>query len=242
MGKDDRAAQAGEEERAEEVDAVAMEAIRQALLATTLRIAGADRINPIGILGNESNARYFVKLSQGNDTVQDVVLFRYRDYHRDYEMLRVLEEVAGNLEALRVLTIRFLYGRRDEKDDDEDDPEVAESLYWQAFAGALSRVRHPIELRLDGDCCDDIYFTNFAVAIQGLPTIRTFRSSDEVPWEDANTLMSALASLPSLENVTLGCFYYERRSPGGEFPGLTNLLKSPSLRSIEFSGFNFTNS
>jgi hypothetical protein len=168
------------------------------------------------------------------------VLYQYRDYHRDYKMLRVLGEGFGNLEALRVLTIRLEYGRRDERDDYEDDPDVAGSLYWQAFADALGRVRHPIEVRLDEESCDNMYFTKFAVAIQGVSTIRTFRSGEDVPWEDADILMSALASLPSLENVILGCFYYERRPPAGEFPGLTNLMKSPSLRSIEVSELPFT--
>jgi hypothetical protein len=41
--------------------------------------------------------------------------------------------------------------------------------------------------------------------------------------------------------VTLGSFSYEaEHPPAGEFPGLTNLLKLPSLRSIEFSGVHFT--
>jgi hypothetical protein len=247
---DDRAAEAGEEEQAEEVDAVAMEEIRQALLATTLRIGGAERIHPIGILSNEilgneilSNARSFVNLSQGNDTVQEVVIYQCRYYHRDYETLRMLGEVVGNLEALQRLTIYQMYGRRNNRTDHED-PEVAESLYWQAFAGVLGRVRHPIELRLDGGFCDDEpnYLNNFAVAIQSLPTIRTFHSERHaVQWRFADTFMSTLASLPSLENVTLGSFSYEaQRPPHGDLPGLTNLLKSSSLRSIEFSGIEFT--
>jgi hypothetical protein len=53
--------------------------------------------------------------------------------------------------------------------------------------------------------------------------------------------MSALASLPSLENVTLGSFggYEDGFHPHCAFRALTNLLKSPSLRSIEFSTSNF---
>jgi hypothetical protein len=61
-----------------------------------------------------------------------------------------------------------------------------------------------------------------------------------VPWEDANTFMFALASLPSLEKVNMGCFHYEGLPPVGEFPGLTNLMKSQSLRSINFSELPFT--
>jgi hypothetical protein len=51
--------------------------------------------------------------------------------------------------------------------------------------------------------------------------------------------MFALASLPSLENVTLGSFAfgYEEAS---EFRGLRILMKPQSLRSIEFSQIHFT--
>jgi hypothetical protein len=91
------------------------------------------------------------------------------------------------------------------------------------------------------DYYEEIDLTNFALAIQGVSTIQTFHADcDMIFWESINTLTSSLASLPSLENVTLGYFYYEGRPPAGEFPGLTNLLKSPSLRSIKFSQFDFT--
>jgi hypothetical protein len=226
----DRAAEIDEEEETEEVDDVEMEEeIRQALLETTLDI-GSMREGATGVF---DNARSFVKLSQGNDTVQQVVINLYRDYHRDTKMLRVL----GNLEALRVLTIRFqLY--EDEEGDDHAEREVAESLYWQAFAGALVQLRHHIELRLDGEYRKETDFTYFAAAIQGVSTIRTFHSDkDTVEWESINTLLYALASLPSLEKVTLGDFFNEDKD---RYPGLTNLLKSPSLRSIEFSKIYFT--
>jgi hypothetical protein len=233
------ALEAGEEEQTEAIDNVAMEKIRQALRGTTLEIE-ADLRRPLEIL---ANARSFVELSQGNNTVQDVVLYRCtrRYYNHDYETLRVLGEVVGNLEALQRLTIYLIYGSRNNRTEHED-PEVAESLYWQAFAGVLGRVRHPIELRLYGQFFGDTFLHNFAAAMQGASTIRTFRSGQEVvPWEKSDILMSALASLPSLENVTLESFDYdEDLPPTGGFPGLTNLLKSPSLRSIEFSGIKFT--
>jgi hypothetical protein len=53
-------------------------------------------------------AEYFVKHSQGNDTVQEVVLYLAEDRHRDYKLLRLLAEGFGNLGALRVVLIRFL--------------------------------------------------------------------------------------------------------------------------------------
>jgi hypothetical protein len=85
-----------------------------------------------------------------------------------------------------------------------------------------------------------IVFSSFI----GVSTIRTFHSAkDAVSWEYADMLMDTLASLPSLKKLTLGSFSGEAPhagGPDGEFPELTNLLESSSLRSVEFSEFNFT--
>jgi hypothetical protein len=221
------APEAGEEELAKAVHAVEMETIRQALLETNLEIGEIGDVNKI-----YGNARSFVKLSQGNDTVQEVVLYQYDDYHRDYKTLRVLGKGFGNLEALQVLTIRKVYYEdRNGTNDDDDKPDVAAgaSSYWQALTGALDRLGHNIELRLDGDGCKEI-----AAAIQGLSTIRAFHSGHDITWQTAYTLISALVSLPSLENVTLGSFFGEELGLSQNLTNLTNLLKSPSLRSIEF--------
>jgi hypothetical protein len=238
----DTAPEADEEEQSEAVDNVAMEVIRQALRGTTLKVGVRGDFN-----GIFANALSFVKLSKGNDTVQEVVLYLYEDSYRDYKTLCVLVNGLGNLEGLRVLTIISEYGRRgyvhrDEEDDDVDDDDEVESLYQQAFASAFGRVRLPIELRLVGSYrWGRIHFK--LAAIRGVSNIRSFHSyKNAVSWEDADTLMAALASLPSLDNVTLGSFDYEEIPPVEECPGLTNLLKSASLRSIEFSTFDFTSS
>jgi hypothetical protein len=176
-----------------------------------------------------------VEMGQGNDTVQDLVLYLYESYHRDCKCLESL----GNLRALQVLTIC--------RDDGEgaymyDPEETDDILFWQALAGALGRVQHNIELRLRGNRWLDITFTNFAVAMQGVSNIRTFHSCrDVVTWESAAIFLSTLACWPSLENVTLGSFDSAAKPPpSGELRGLTNLLKLPSLRSVEFNMFRFT--
>jgi hypothetical protein len=234
----DRAAETDAEEQTEEVDAVAVDVeairIRQAIRGTTFRIIMSGDVKK-----KTANARSFAELSQGNDTVQEIMLFLDTDYARDYELLRVLGESFGNLRALRVVTVNSRgHTLFDEGDYDLTEPEVGdELLYWQAFAGALGRVRYHIELHLNGNWCSHVNFTNFAVAIQGVLTIRSFRSGEHaLPWRDANTLMSALATLPSLENVTLGNFIND--IPGVELDGLTNLMRrrpcdpSSSLRCI----------
>jgi hypothetical protein len=232
-----RAAEADEEEQAEAVDNdVAME-----VCGTTLEISGMNMRPPIGFITGV-NARSCVKLSQGNDTVQEVVINLFQDFYRDHKTLLVLQEVVGNLESLQRLTIHQKYGYG--RGNVDDYSEAVESLYWQAFAGVLGGVRHPIEVRLDGEYRDDetLYdFAAFTAAMQGVSTIRSFHSSERaVTWEASDTLMSALASLPSLESVTLESFYCGNHPSNCNFPGLTDLLVSSSLRSVKFSKIRFT--
>jgi hypothetical protein len=84
---------------------------REALLETTLEIGKMGKYAN----GLFDNARSFVKLSQGNASVQEVALYLYKDYRFGYEGLRVLEKAIDNLEALQRLTIRCL--QFDEYDD-----------------------------------------------------------------------------------------------------------------------------
>jgi hypothetical protein len=232
----DRAVKSRKEEQIEAVDNVSMEVIRQTLLDTTLEIGKRGDVNEIF-----ANAHSFVKLSQGNDTVQNLVLYRDGYYYRDYKTLRVLGEGFVNLEELRVLTIRYTRDRadRDEEDVEDAEQEEMEFLYWKALFDALGRVRHHIELRLFDNHFEDYHSIHFAVAIRGVSTIQAFHGDAGIFFGRAGTLMSALASLPSLEKVTLGYFKYDEWRPEEEedWQGLTSLLKSPSLRSIEFSTF-----
>jgi hypothetical protein len=250
-GRAPEAPEAGEEEQAEAVDLFSLlnpqkmpttqeraEAIRQNLLQTTLDIWSND----------EFFAEHFVKLSQGNDTVQEVLLDLEEDLLGDYKTLGLLEKGFGNLGALRVVTINFNGGfmrpykpRRDIQGNCLDQArEAAISFYWQAVTGVLRRVRNNFELRLEGEYDDELNYKKFAVAIKRVSTIRAFHSGDALPWRSANTIMSALASLPSLENVTLAFCCDYKYPVACKFRGLTRLLKSPSLRSIEFSKIQFT--
>jgi hypothetical protein len=111
---EDRAKEIDEKEQAEKDDAEEMEEIRQHLLETTLVIdvVGDDNVNK-----SDAIIRYLVRLSQlsqGNHTVQKVLLHLQKYYHRDYGVLECL----GNLGALQVLTIS-----RWKDDDDYCEPD-----------------------------------------------------------------------------------------------------------------------
>jgi hypothetical protein len=117
----------------------------------TLEIGQINHVN-----GIFANARALAKMSQANATIQEVVLNLYGDCNRATKMMRELGKSVGNLEVLRVLTIRFrLYARPPNAES-----EVAISPYWQALTSALGRVQHHIELRLIGEYFEEIYFTN----------------------------------------------------------------------------------
>jgi hypothetical protein len=134
----DRAEESREEEQAEEVDNVAMETIRQALGGTTLKIGkrGDEDEDEDRIL---ADAQSFVRLSLGNGTIQEVVLYLYYENSiQDYTALCELVNMFGNLEALRVVTILSVYGH-EVYDDDDGERERVESLYQQAVVSALGR-------------------------------------------------------------------------------------------------------
>jgi hypothetical protein len=156
----------------------------------------------------------------------------------------------GNLKALQILTIYSIFGSRTEEGYDDDEEDALKSLYWQAFANALGHVRQKIELRLDGGSS---WFENkvnrFTCAIQGLRNIWIFNSWHVIVWDEIHELLSALATLvPSLEIAIIGHYPFGEDYPGfgGIFEvnfdspeSLTELLKLPSLRSIEFSRLHF---
>jgi hypothetical protein len=83
-----------------------------------------------------------------------------------------------------------------------------------------------------------------ARSIRGHPTITSFDSCLNVPYESIDSLYSALVTLPALESVKL--YNIERQArPEDEsafsHPGsLTKVLQVPSLQSVCFGRFSFT--
>jgi hypothetical protein len=84
---------------------------------------------------------------------------------------------------------------------------------------------------------------SFARAIHGHPTITSFKGGEDFPYKYVDTLFSALATLPALESITLfsrGHHTGPEESALANPESLTNLLRSPSLRSVCFTSFYFT--
>jgi hypothetical protein len=173
---------------------------------------------------------YFVALSQGNMSINHVELFPYQPDlgSRNYELWDKVGQGVGNLKSLIVL--RIYHCRLD-------------GLDWQILARILPYIQNKITLQIDGGFIEGVEdMRAFARAIQGHPAITHLKA--DVSFECTATLCSTLTTLPNLESVILT----QQRLGRGEVPtfqfpeSMTDFLRAPSLRVVEFRYFCFTGS
>jgi hypothetical protein len=179
----------------------------------------------------------FVAQSQGNSTVTCVHLFPYDGVDSgNYKLWDKVGEGVGNLKSLGVLVIHLnnrLSGLR---------------VDWEILARILLHIpgQSKIQLRIIGgpiEGAEDM--RTFARAIQEHPAITRFDTSrGGFSFENTAALCSVLTSLPNLE-----CALVRQQRPGREevstfrFPeSMTEFLRAPSLRIVEFRNFCFTSS
>jgi hypothetical protein len=179
----------------------------------------------------------FVAQSQGNSTVECVHLFPYDGVDSEnYKLWDKVGEGVGNLKSLGVLVIHLnnrLSGLR---------------VDWEILARILLHIpgQSKIQLRIiDGPIEGAEDMRTFARAIQEHPAITRFDTSrGGFSFENTAALCSVLTSLPNLE-----CALVRQQRPGREevstfrFPeSMTEFLRAPSLRIVEFRNFCFTSS
>jgi hypothetical protein len=179
----------------------------------------------------------FVELSRDNTSVQTVELYLF-DSSGNYDFWDKVGQVVGNLMELRMLSIHFV-------DDDDDDNYPARRPDWEILSRILRKLRHKILLSSatgeDNAVVEDIQA--LARTIYGHPLISAFSSEMEFSFANAGPWCSALATLPSLEKITLGLQEPEtddQRDLVNLIP-LTELLRAPALRFVRFDTFCFTN-
>jgi hypothetical protein len=171
----------------------------------------------------------FVALSQGNDTVGRVRLHPHDIDPGNYELWDKVGQGVGNLKSLSVLSI-YLNNSLGETD-------------WEILARILPHIKSMIKLQfVNGDIETTEEMRAFARAIQGHPTIVTITAG--LYFENAATLLSALITLPNLEAAVL-----EHKDLGAEEvrtfrspESMTEFLRAPSLRRVEFRFTFFTSS
>jgi hypothetical protein len=186
----------------------------------------------------------FVSESRGNESVEVLVLHPYAfisNDNNDWDEVGQVDnddwdefgQAIGNLQALDKLWItnKNSYGGH----DDEPYPD------WGEFARILSQLRQNVKVELDIE--SDLWTVGevqaLAKAIRGHPTIISFDSGSNLPYESMDSLYSALATLPALEAVKLSVAREDEITLANP-ESLTDLLRVPSLRSVSFYEFHFT--
>jgi hypothetical protein len=175
----------------------------------------------------------FVKLSQGNTTITRVYFFPYNK-NGDDTLWKKLGKGLANLKSLKKINIRF--------DEETNHDEPTSRPNFRTLAIVLPYLRQ--ELIFCGfdnisAACSQEEVKALAAAIRGHPTIKEFDAGWQFPVDMLHILISALATLPSLEVAELRF----EASQGLHFEtpeALKTLMLSPSLRRVYFRGFTFT--
>jgi hypothetical protein len=182
----------------------------------------------------------FVAQSQGNSTITCVHLSPYDDSvdsSGNYELWDKVGQGVGKLKSLSTLVIH-LHNRL-------GGPKVD----WEILARILSHIsiESKIQLRIIGagpmEGAEEMLA--FARAIQDHPAITRFDTSrGGFSFENTATLCSTLTTLPNLE-----CAVVRQQRKGREEvsasqspESMTEFLRAPSLRIVEFRNFCFTSS
>jgi hypothetical protein len=175
----------------------------------------------------------FVRQSQGNKSVVNVGLYPLSVDGHDDGVWDKVGQAIGNLQALEMLTIATY----DHGEDDEDLPVVN----WGIVARILRHVRQRITIDITGvlPWAPAEESRLFARAIHGHPTITSLEVGRYFPCGSFDALYSVLATLPALESIKISVDP-EDENTLTTAESLTELLRLPSLRSVDFSEFYFT--
>jgi hypothetical protein len=194
----------------------------------------------------------FVRKSEYNESVEEVILFPYAfepyawGEGQDDEKWDTIGQAIGNLQGLKKLLI-CVRANGEAEDEDYDNDDDLPNPVWKVLARILSKVRQKIEVELTETYnWDDEGIVEesglFARAIHGHPTITSFIIDVNFPSEYLDVLYSALSSMPALESIKL-CqreVKSEDEFTRARNESLTELLRAPPLRSVYFDEFSFT--
>jgi hypothetical protein len=174
---------------------------------------------------------------------RDLLLGRYYLHLNEDKMHWILNHIdcfvrqsRGNKNVLKLIFYPYSFDAFDGQDDE----------VWHKLGQAFGNLQALETLRIGNSHYR--YDRLFAQAIQGHPTIsgftQCFEGGRRFPYEASDALYSALATLPALESISLSnCRHDEQledESALANAESLTELLRSPCLRSVCFDDFNFT--
>jgi hypothetical protein len=187
------------------------------------------------------NIDSFVALSRDNTSVEILELFPFDSDAGSYEVWDKMGQMVGNFTQLKSINIYFVPYTDSFTDDDGDE---VPSPDWETLTRILGHVQRKVKLYL---CTEDYEaeeeIQGLARAIRSHPMISEFHSEMGCTSANVGPLYSALVTLPSLQSVSLGLQQPETEDQvillNPEL--LTELLRAPALRLVEFVGFHFTN-
>jgi hypothetical protein len=205
------------------------------LVGTTLRLKGAS------LTWILNNIDYFVGRSLGNKRVKEAVLSLYAFIGQEKDVWDKVGQVMGNLQALDTLYISRHKVHEDHKDDDQV---ISIPVCEKLMALILSHVGQKVTVEL---VKNELWVVEevqaLARAIREHPTITSFVSCYDLPYEAWHPLYSALATLPALKSITLSCnglrVLREDESSMVDHASLTELLRVPSLHFVRFDRCSF---
>jgi hypothetical protein len=208
-----------------------VERIRQVLSGDNIYL---DKLEDDTVIFDHVDA--FVKLSRDNETVEELLLCLDTDpdAHR-YGIWDKIAEGIGNLQALRLITI---------VDSRIDEDEYLYVPDWEILACTLRHLRRGIQLRMHDDA-HNLWGTDalpaFARAIHGHAMITRFSTGYGFHSDCLDVLCSALLTLPALENVSFEHDDFGGPEEGQSLESMVKLLKSPTIRNVEFADVVLTN-
>jgi hypothetical protein len=178
----------------------------------------------------------FVSQSRGNEDVEVLVLYPYEYAGQDDIFWDKVGQAVGNLKALNCLRLSSFPNHHGDGLPIPD---------GEILARILSHMRQKV--RVDHDDSDTWgveAVQALARGICGHPTITSFDSCFNFPFESMGSLYGALATLPALESVTISSSGRTSRLEDecnmAHHESLTELLRAPCLRSFCFGEFSFT--
>jgi hypothetical protein len=180
------------------------------------------------------NIDSFVALSQKKTSVEIVVLYPFDSDAGNYEFWDKAGQIVGNLIELKTLQINA----RNEGGDEARTPD------WEILTRILPYLRRKVELFFikNGFEAELEEIQGLARVIHGHSMISEFRSQMDFTFANFIPWCSTLATLPHLERVALGLWEPETEDELVlvNLEPLTELLRAPALRFVEFKHFYFT--
>jgi hypothetical protein len=187
------------------------------------------------------NIDTFVTLSRQNTSLTEVELYPFDSDAGNYEFWDKVGQIVGNLLELQTLNIHFLPSNNYGDDDDGDEARIPD---WEILTQILPYLWHKVALcACTGDDDAEVEaIQGLARAIHGHPMISEFVSDMRLNFANLGPWCSALATLPSLESLTLCLMERETEDQRDwvNLEPLKELLRAPALRFVRFHAFHFT--